>query len=54
MIDALAARQIEETPDWLAWIEQAVSNQEVLEECEIDLDTINALFAEAAREHREE
>lgn len=53
MIDALSTPQIEETPEYLAWVER-VGSQEILESLGIDLDTINALFAEAAEEHTEE
>ena len=53
MIESLTAVQIEETPEYLAWVER-VGSQEILESLGIDLDTINALFIEAAEEHTEE
>lgn len=48
MIDALSAPQIEETEHYLEWLEMHY----LLEE--LGIEDINALFAEAAREHREE
>ena len=53
MIDALSATQIEETPEYLAWVDR-VGNQEILKSVEIDVDTINTLFDQAAIEHQEE
>lgn len=54
MIDAMSAPQIEETAEYLAWVERVGSQGEILEVFAVSLETVNRMLAEAAWEDQAE
>lgn len=54
MIDAMSAPQIEETAEYLAWVERVGSQNEIADTLAVSIETVNRMLAEAAWEDQAE